>query len=71
MSFISCNILTYVEMHTHTHTHTHTQMSIYNFSSYLVLKHCATKRKVAGSIPGGVIEIFVDVILPATLWSWG
>ena len=29
------------------------------------LRHCATSRKVAGSIPDGVI------ILPAVLWPWG
>ena len=29
------------------------------------LRHCATSRKVAGSIPDGVI------ILPAALWNWG
>ena len=31
------------------------------------LRHCAASRKVASSIPDGVIEI----ILPAALWSWG
>jgi hypothetical protein len=31
----------------------------------------ATSRKVAGSIPDGVIGIFfVDIILPAALWHW-
>jgi hypothetical protein len=46
-------------------------MSIYNFSSYLVLKHYATNRKFAGSIPDGVIDIFIDTNLPAALWPWG
>jgi hypothetical protein len=27
------------------------------------LRHCATSRKVAGSIPDGVIEIFLELIL--------
>ena len=31
------------------------------------LRHCATSRKVAGSIPEGVI----DMILPAALRPWG
>jgi hypothetical protein len=32
------------------------------------LRFCATNRKVAGSIPDGVIEYFsVDIILPITL----
>jgi hypothetical protein len=30
-------------------------------------KHCATNRKVAGSIPDG---IFNYIILPAALWPW-
>jgi hypothetical protein len=34
--------------HTHTHTHTHTHIE----------GHYATSRKVAGSIPDGVIGIF-------------
>jgi hypothetical protein len=35
------------------------------------LRHCATKRNVAGSIPDGVTGIFYDIILPAALWCWG
>jgi hypothetical protein len=31
------------------------------------LRHCATNREIAGSIPYGVI----DIILPCTLWHWG
>jgi hypothetical protein len=30
------------------------------------LRHCATNRKVAGSISDGVIDLF----LLAALWSW-
>ena len=35
------------------------------------LRCCATNRKVAGSIPDGVIGIFIDIILPIALWPWG
>jgi hypothetical protein len=35
------------------------------------LRHCATNRKVAGSIPDGVTGFFHDIILPVALWSWG
>jgi len=31
------------------------------------LKHCAISRKVADSIPDGVIETFIDIILLAAL----
>ena len=35
------------------------------------MRHCATSRKVAGSIPNGVNEVFTDTILPIALWPWG
>jgi hypothetical protein len=35
------------------------------------LGYCGTNRKVAGSIPDGVIGIFIGIILPIALWSWG
>ena len=35
------------------------------------LRNCATTRKVVGSIPDGVIGIFIDLILPVSLWTWG
>ena len=35
------------------------------------LRCCATNRKVAGSIPDGVIEFFIDIILLIALWPWG
>ena len=36
------------------------------------LSCCATNRKVAGSIPAGVIGIFhLHKILPIALWRWG
>jgi hypothetical protein len=35
------------------------------------LRHCATSRKVAGSIPDGVIGFLIYLILPAALWTWG
>jgi len=35
------------------------------------LRNCATSREVVGLIPDGVIGIFMDLILPASLWTWG
>ena len=45
----------YIYMHTHTHTHTHTiPTPIYWGTRWRTwLRHCATSRKVAGSIPNG------------------
>ena len=34
-------------------------------------RDCATIRKVADSIPDGSAEVFIDIILPAAIWSWG
>jgi hypothetical protein len=31
------------------------------------LRYCAPNRKVAGSIPDGVMEFFIDIILPIAL----
>jgi len=40
-----------------------------NFRHYFSnFRHYATSRKVAGSIPDGVMKFFVDIILPAALW---
>jgi hypothetical protein len=36
-----------------------------------LLKHCATSRKVAVSIPDGVTGIFHWQIFLSTLWPWG
>ena len=33
------------------------------------LRNCATSRKVVGSIPDGAIGIFIELILPASLWT--
>jgi len=41
------------------------------FANSKLLYSCATSRKVVGSIPVGVIGIFIDIIHPAPLWSWG
>jgi len=35
------------------------------------LRHWVTSRVVTGTIPDGSVEVFIDIILPAALWSWG
>ena len=35
------------------------------------LRHSATIRKFAGSISGGSLQFFIDLILPAALWPLG
>jgi hypothetical protein len=35
------------------------------------LRHCATNKKVAGSILDGVMEFFIDIILLIALRPWG
>jgi hypothetical protein len=35
------------------------------------LRYCATNQKVAGSIPDGVMEFFIDIVLLIALWPWG
>ena len=35
------------------------------------LRHCATNRKVAFSIPDGVTGIFHSQSFGAALWTWG
>jgi hypothetical protein len=34
------------------------------------LRHCATNRKVAGSISDGVTGFFMGIILSVALWPW-
>jgi len=34
------------------------------------LRYCATNWKVAGSIQMVLLEFFIDIILPITLWPW-
>jgi hypothetical protein len=38
---------------------------------YINLRHCAKSREVAGSIPDGIVGIFIVLILPAALWPCG
>ena len=32
-----------------------------------LLRHCAASKEVVGSIPDGIIRIFIDLILPAAI----
>jgi hypothetical protein len=41
-----------------------TELNLTGHGEVQLLRHCATIRKVASSIPNSVIEIF-----PATLWT--
>ena len=46
----------------------------FHCSQFLIthmLFHCATSRKVAGSISDVSLEFFIDIILLAALWPWG
>ena len=65
----------YSTSHTHTHTHTLKRTGNYIYRGTAVtqwLRFYATNRKVAGSIPACVIEIFHwHKILPIALWPWG
>jgi hypothetical protein len=58
----------------------HTEMpeihvhKISNFSPYLtaqLVDAMSYKPDDRVSIPHGVIKFFIDIILPAALWSWG
>jgi hypothetical protein len=35
------------------------------------LRHFAIIWEVAGSISGGSLGVFIDLVLPAGLWPWG
>jgi hypothetical protein len=43
----------------------------YSSLQITLIMYCWGKRKVAYTIPDGVIEIFIDIILPAALLPWG
>jgi len=66
---MKANVLKHVGLYkkyTHTHTHTHTYIYIYIYiymgSAVAQWLRCyATNRKVAGSIPAGVIGFFIDI----------
>ena len=52
-------------------THSATASTIHFGILTTLLRHCATSRKVAGSIPNDVTGILIDIILLAALWPWG
>jgi hypothetical protein len=68
-----CSILSH-PLRGHTHTHTHTQRER-GGALIIIKKHNCPKstlsRKVAVSIPDGVIGCFIDIIIPTALWRWG
>ena len=35
------------------------------------MRHCATSRKIAGSIPMVSLELFINIFLPAAIWPRG
>jgi hypothetical protein len=39
-------------------------------NDYLECRLGGTRWKVAGSIPNGSLELFIDIILPGALWPW-
>jgi hypothetical protein len=45
--------------------------SFFLFLKRSCLRHYATSRKVAGSIPNETIGFFIDLIPLAALWPWG
>jgi hypothetical protein len=42
-----------------------------NITLYICCLYCTKNQKVSGSIPDGVMEFFIDIILPIALWLWG
>jgi hypothetical protein len=53
----------YVCMHVH-------HQRVQNIYIFFFCRNCTTRRKVAGSIPDRVIEIFLVTILPVAAWTW-
>jgi hypothetical protein len=63
---ISCEVIRCVE---HVDILTQELISMKGPQWHRWLRHCATNRKVAGSIPDGVID-FIDIIPSVAVWSW-